>query len=642
MADVLSLTASAQWIEAAAEGDATTKRFQMEAYSGGTLRQPWSPDPIVIDLAGMQFKQAVPVVNSHRYEFEEVLGQTDAVRADSGALVIDGSIFAVNECADAIRQLAAAGYECQASVGADVHAIKRIADGDSVTVNGRSFVGPVRVVTSSTLREVSFVVLGADAETRVRVAAQSRQESSMAVSDSPGVMATGPTGQMDDQADDAAEYGATGPSGMEQGGYKSASSRSGTAAGPRDNVTEKLVAALDRLEDRLNKIESVGQVRAARPAGPAIHVVEAQVNDPKVMEAALAIQGGLRAPQEHYDEKTIEAAQKHRKEVSLSEVFVSAARANGYTGSGNVRSSLPAIIQAAFASHQISDLLSNLVNKFLLNGFNSVENVWQRVSAVRSVNDFKAINLLRLNGDLKFKKVGPAGELKTANVTDYKRSLSAETWGITTQVTRQDMYNDDLSALSMIPQRMGRGAALALNEAIWTEFVASNASYYQSVTAAAGNALSLTSLQAANTAYRRLTDPDGNPLGIRPALLLVPPGLQITAMTLNNGNQLVASGLSSTSAKNLEPNINVLAGMFEVVVSNYLESVSGGSQTTWWLVADGADLPALDVAFLSGQQSPTIEQVVPEADKLGITLRGYMDFGVTKGEPLSTLRMATA
>ena len=202
------------------------------------------------------------------------------------------------------------------------------------------------------------------------------------------------------------------------------------------------------------------------------------------------------------------------------------------------------------------------------------------------------------------------------------------------------MYNDDLSALSMIPQRMGRGAALALNEAIWTEFVASNASYYQSVTAAAGNALSLTSLQAANTAYRRLNDPDGNPLGIRPALLLVPPGLQITAMTLNNGNQLVASGLSSTSAKNLEPNINVLAGMFEVVVSNYLESVSGGSQTTWWLVADGADLPALDVAFLSGQQSPTIEQVTPEADKLGITLRGYMDFGVTKGEPLSSLRLA--
>jgi len=635
MSDVLLLTASTQWITAAAEGDATIKRFSMEAYSGGVLRQPWSPDPIVIDLAGMQFKQAVPVVNSHRYDFEEVLGQTSVVRADAGSLQIDGSIFAVNDCADAIRQLAAAGYECQASVGADVHSVKRVAQGDTVTVNGRSFSGPVRIVTSSTLREVSFVVLGADAETSVRVAAQQRQESSMDQTDSqPGVMATGPTGQ--------ADYG---PTGTDMGGDKAASSRTGAIAGPRDNVTvstEKLVAALDRLEDRLNKIENVSQVRANRPAGPAIHVVEASVNDPKVMEAALAIQGGLRGVETHYDEKTIEAAQKHRRDVSLSEVFVSAARANGYTGSGSVRSSLPAIIQAAFASHQISDLLSNLVNKFLLNGFNSVENVWQRMAAVRSVNDFKAINLLRLNGDLKFKKVGPAGELKVANVSDYKRSLSAETWGITTQVTRQDMYNDDLNALSMLPQRMGRGAALALNEAIWGEFISSNATYFQNTTPAAGNALSLTSLQSANTAYRRLTDPDGNPLGIRPALLLVPPGLQITAMTLNNGNQLVASGLSSTSAKNLEPNVNVLAGMFEVVVSNYLESVTGGSQTTWWLVADGADLPALDVAFLSGQQSPTIEQVTPEADKLGVTLRGYMDFGVTKGEPLSCLRLAVS
>lgn len=631
MADTVTLQAGTHWLSAANAADGP-KRFSMEAYSGGTLRQPWSPDPIVIDLAGMQFKQQVPVVNSHRYEFGDVLGQTLSVRADT-VLQIEGEILADTDVADAIKGLAAAGYQCQASVGADVHAIKRIAEGDSVTVNGRSFVGPVRVVTSSTLREVSFVVLGADAETRVRVAAQQRQESSMAETDSqPGVAATGPTGQ-------AAEYG---PTGTDQGGDKAASSRSGDAAGPRDSASEKVLAALERFEDRLTKFEQVGQVRAARPAGPAIHVVEASVNDPQVMEAALAIQGGLRNVETHYDEKTISAAQKHRRDVSLSEVFVSAARANGYTGSGSIRSSLPAIIQAAFASHQISDLLSNLVNKFLLNGFNSVENVWQKVSAVRSVNDFKAINLLRLNGDLKFKKVGPAGELKVANVTDYKRSLSAETWGITTQVTRQDLYNDDLNALSMIPQRMGRGAALALNEAIWTEFVASNSTYYQSVTAAAGNALSLTSLQAANTAYRRLTDPDGNPLGIRPAVLLVPPGLQITAMTLNNGNQLVASGLSSTSAKNLEPNVNVLAGMFEVVVSNYLESVSGGSQTTWWLVADGADLPALDVAFLSGQQSPTIEQVVPEADKLGVTMRGYMDFGVTKGEPLSTLRMATA
>jgi len=454
----------------------------------------------------------------------------------------------------------------------------------------------------------------------------------MAEDSTPVVAATGATG---------ADYG---PTGTDQGGYSSQSSR-----GPVDGTGDKILAALGRLEERLGKVENIHaaeNVRAGRPAGPAIHGVEATI-EPKVTEAALAIQAGIRSEElvADYGEKTIEAAYKARRDVSLSEVFVQAARANGYTGSGNIRSSLPLIIQAAFASHQISDLLSNLVNKFLLRGFNAVENVWQRVSDVRAVNDFKAINLLRLNGDLKFKKVGPAGELKVANVSDYKRSLSAETWGITTQVTRQDMFNDDLNALSLLPQRMGRGAGLALNEAIWTEFLSNNAAYFtpsQSPTPAAGNALSLTSLQAANTAFRRLNDPDGNPLGVRPAFLLVPPGLQVGALTLNNGNQLIASGLSSTSAKNLEPNVNVLAGLFEVVVSNYLESMAGGSQTTWWMVADGNDLPALNVAFLQGQQSPTIEQVLPDADKLGVTLRGFMDFGVTKGDPLSCIRMATS
>ena len=60
-------------------------------------------------------------------------------------------------------------------------------------------------------------------------------------------------------------------------------------------------------------------------------------------EAALAIQAGIRSEElvADYGEKTIEAAYKARRDVSLSEVFVQAARANGYTGSGNIRSSLP-------------------------------------------------------------------------------------------------------------------------------------------------------------------------------------------------------------------------------------------------------------------------------------------------------------
>lgn len=629
MSESLSIHAGMQWI-AAAKADGGPKRFSMEAYSGGTIRQPWSPDPIVIDLAGMQFKQVLPVVVDHTYQFECVLGQTSAVRADAGALLIDGELLAATEVAVTIAQLASAGYECQASVGCDVHAVQRVAQGDSVTVNGRTFQGPVRVVTSSTLREVSFVVLGADAETRVRVAAKLPQEMSMAdESYSPPADApTGPTGQA----------GVENPPNQE-------TPMSQSARGPVDIHGDRIVAALDRLEQRLAKVETshgADGVRASRPSSPPVGGA-AFGAEPKVIEAALAMQAGLKSLEQSYDERTLEAAHAKRRDVSLSDVFVQAARANGYDGTSKVSdSSLPVIIRAAFASHQIADLLSNLANKFLLNGFNAVDSAWQRIAAVRSVNDFKVINLLRLNGDLKFQKVGPAGELKTANVSDYKRTVAAETFGVTSQVTRADLFNDDLSALTLLPQRMGRGAALALNEAIWTEFLASNSTYFAKASPGAGNALSIASLEAAAVAYRQLKDPDGNPLGISPRFLIVPPTLEVAAAKLMSSNLLIASGLASTSSKTIEPAQNVLAGRYEVITSPYLETVTGNSTSTWWLTADGADLPALDVVFLNGQQTPTIEQVMPDADKLGVTLRGFHDFGVTKGEPLSCYRMATA
>jgi phage major head subunit gpT-like protein len=221
--------------------------------------------------------------------------------------------------------------------------------------------------------------------------------------------------------------------------------------------------------------------------------------------------------------------------------------------------------------------------------------------------------------------------------SDTKRSLSAETYGITTQLTRQDIINDDLNALSLIPQRIGRGAALSLNEVIWGEFLSSNSSYYQAASAGAGNALSFSSLSAATTAFRKLSDPDGNPLGITPRVLLVPPELELTAAQLMTQSLLIASGLASTSSKTVEPSANVLAGRYRVVTSNYLTSAS-----TWWLMADAADLNALDVVFLNGQQVPTIEQVQADYQLLGVAMRGYMDFGVTKAESLSCYRMATA
>ena len=594
-------------------GQPVAPTFSLVGYTGAAIKQFWSRNPLVVDLAGMDTASGVlPILYGHDASLDSVLGQSSTTINDGKQLVLSGDLFGASQTSEQVLNLARRGMKFQASIGADINRIENVSAGEKVVVNGREFAGPISVVRSSKLREVSIVLMGADPETSAAIAAEASEDFHMADNATP----------LPADKVEAAAIVATEPK--------------APAAAP-DNSTAILAEFKALREEQAalrSAIEAQAKVSAARserPAGPAIHVVEGSVASPKVIEAALCLQAGLRA-EKAYDEQTLEAAHKARRDVSLSGVFVQAARANGYTGSdrlndGNMR----AVITAAFASHQISDLLSAVVNKFLLNGFNSVESVWQQISSVRSVNDFKAINQFRLNGDFKFKKVGNGGELKTAIASDSKRSLSADTYGITTQITRQDMYNDDLNALSQVPQRMGRGSSLALNETIWTEFAADNATYYQKVTAAAGNALTLAGLKIAATAFRKLTDPDGNPLGIAPRVLLVPPELELAAAELMTSSFLISG--NTTPA----PSANVLQGRYRVVVSNYLTSA-----TTWWLLADGADLPAMDVVFLNGQQAPTVENVMPDADKLGVTVKGYMDFGVAKAEPLSCLRMATS
>lgn len=600
----------------AAAADAPV-RFSIEAYTGNAIRQAWSREAIVIDLAGMKLKQELPIVLGHDYSLDSILGQTTSVRVEGDKLLVEGELIASGDKAQQVAELARRGYRWQASVGADVIKHTKIAADATVTVNGSLMEGPLRIVKASDLREVSIVTLGADADTRVDIAAELTEETDMA-NDAKEITA-------DEQiVADAATVAVEASNDVAQ-----------TAL---TDLVEAVAHSDDELKAQLASIQQeladMKQLHATREnRAPAIHANAAPaVNAERVNEAALCMQAGLHDVEKHYDERTLEAAAKQARTISLGEVLVNAAREQGYTGSSRLTSgNVAPVLKAAFATHSISDILSNVANKFLLDGFTAVESNWQEISSTRSVNDFKSISMFRLNGSFKFEKVGNGGTLKTSEASDEKRTVAADTYGISTNVSRQDLINDDLNALSAVNSRIGRGAALSMNDVIWGEFQSSNAAYYAGASAGAGNALSLTSLKAATTAFRKLKDPDGNPLGVTPQMLIVPPDLELAAIELMTSSLLIAGSDS------VRPNVNVLSGRYRVVYSSYLTSAS-----TWWLAANPSDLNALDVVFLNGQQSPTIEQVAMDSSLMGISLRGYMDFGVAKGEPQACYRMATA
>jgi hypothetical protein len=602
----------------AADGESApaAKKFRIVAYTGAQIRQGWSREPVVIDLAGMTLPATIPIVLGHDYALGSILGQ-GVPSVQGGQLVVEGEILADNENARQVLALAAAGYQWQASVGADVGRHLKFGEDQSTTANGQALVGPVRVVRASTLRETSFVTLGADRSTAVSIAAEdAAEESPMADT----------ANQTPDKAAALSEAPAIVAGGAPINETLPIAAKGGDGAELANDVAKLVI-------DQIRK-DNLKAARDERPAAPAVHVVAHSAPTAEVIEASFALQGGLPGVEKAYKADVLEAAYKARREISVGEVIVQAAVANGYDGPQRLNSAtLRPIMQAAWATHAISGILSSTANKFLLAGFNGVESAWRSISTVRSVNDFKTMTSYRLNGGFVFQKVANGGELKNAAASDESRTISAETYGIMTSVTRTDLINDDLSALTAVPQRIGRGGALKLNDVFWADFL-DDAAFF---TNARGNlsagslALSLTNLKALATKFRKLKDPDGNPVAVEPRLLVVPVELELTAA------EIMGSSLIQSGATGGQPDRNVLAGRYQVVSSVYLTNA-----TDYYLLASPADLPAMEVAFLNGVQSPIVETAEADFNTLGVQMRGYFDFGVAKAEYLAGIKCDSA
>ena len=110
-----------------------------------------------------------------------------------------------------------------------------------------------------------------------------------------------------------------------------------------------------------------------------------------------------------------------------------------------------------------------------------------------------------------------------------------------------------------------------------------------------------------------------------PAIALVPTALSAI------GSQLYKSlELRDTTANAKFPVANPHQGKFRVEVSRYLANAvyTGNSAKAWYLLSDPNDLPVIEVAFLNGQEAPTIETAEADFNVLGVQMRGYHDFGV--------------
>lgn len=683
-------------IEAAAGDSNKARRFSLMAYGGGELLIGRYDLPVVVDLAGMSFRgKQLPTYYGHHdgSDGSRLLGHSDQHDKSSGKLVVSGVFSAATPFVNEILAAAENGYEWQASIGAlpEAGRLQEIRAGKQVTVNGREFTGPIIVARKSVLRHIAILPEGADASTKVKIAAQAvntnQKEYDMKFNQWVESMGLVLAELRDDQTEKLeAKYAAE----LKAAEGKMIEGQAKTVEPPKFDLDacvathRKYVAAIDarvevykdkigaaelatiraeagtkaaeikaqalndewpdaKMEVALVKAQAdaeVALIRAERPKAPAIHASTRDVK-PDAIEAAFCMAAGLRGVEKAFKPETLEAAAtlRHSEGVSLQSMIIAAAEANGYdTPTRRIhRGNFDLVMKAAFPSqapihassfstHSLTTMLSTVGNKFLLEGFNFVEQVWREISSIRPVNDFKAVTSYRMLDDLEFEQIGPAGEIKHGTVSQESYTNQAETYAKMLAITRTDIINDDLGAFDSIRERIGVGCGKKLNSVFWTAFL-DDATFFNATAVASGGhanllttALGEAGIAAANVLLKAQVGTDGHPLGLGMQHLL------LTGATLSPTAKkwYVSQEVRDTTSSTKTPTTNIYYNQFRPVESAYITDTSD-----WYLLPiGGGSMAPMEVCFLDGVQNPTIESADADFNTLGIQFRGYFDFGV--------------
>ncbi len=667
------------WIEAAgADGKEKPKRFTMTAYSGEQMQVGGYGPPVVIDLAGLTAKAPVPILRDH--DLGRVVGHADEVDVGEASVKLAGLVSGAGSDATEVVAAAANGFPWKASVGVRPEKPEFVGEGATTKVNGSTFTGPLYVARKSTLGEVSFVAMGADRKATAKVAAsaaQPKETNDMTFDEYIEATIPNPEELREDQKQHlrtgydamvkaaatkkpedikaagkppvveapkfdlqavgltAAQHEANIEATAEEYREKvpaedfaklNAAARKGAIEAKAKALNEEWAAP--RLEAEYIKAAATFEADlmvASRPKGPAIHASRRDVQ-PKILEAALRL--GTFAKEEEllksYGEEVMEAAYPLRR-IGLKETIHMVCAMDGRPGPGWGAGEND-LIRAAFSTSSVATLLSNVGHKVIIDAYQAVPSVAGLVAKKLTASDFKTHTGVKLTGDFKMKEVGPDGELKHAVAGDDSFTYTVTTYGRMFGLTRQMLINDDVGAFAEIPRMIGRGAALAREEAFWTLVLANTGNYFH-----ANNSNLITAVLASaglGTASQTLEDQkdaDGNPILIVGRYLVVPTALRVTATELHI-SQLIVTGATGRN-----PNANIWAGRYEPAVSTYLGNTSfhgSASSTAWYLFADPADVAAFGIAYLDGVETPTVEEATVPSEFLGQAWRGYLDFGV--------------
>lgn len=263
-------------------------------------------------------------------------------------------------------------------------------------------------------------------------------------------------------------------------------------------------------------------------------------------------------------------------------------------------------------------ILSNVANKSMAKGYQAAPTTFEAFTSVGSNVDFKEAKKYRLSEAGSLLEIKENGEFVADEITEGDASTKVLTYGRSFSFTRQMLINDDLSALTRIPSLYAAQAKRGINRLVYQTLAEAAFNAKNGNLAKTGGVLSLEAIDAGRRAMRTQKNLRGDEmLNIQPKFLLVPTKHEFLARQLMTST----SDPNATHAGVTNPLLNSL----QIISDAELDAIDTDA---WYMTADPALMDTIEVTYLNGKQTPTIESQIA-FDTLGIRYRIFMDYGVS-------------
>lgn len=454
----------------------------------------------VLLMSGVKLPKSrqIPLLDTHsRYSVAEVLGSARDMKSLDGILdatVVFSSVPAAEDAMTKVEE----GHVTDFSIGYRVLKEVRLKQGETRTLSGKEFTGPMRVVTSWMPRELSICPIGADPRSKAR-------------SDNDSQIYGGGTmpkelrerleklGLRKDASDDEAyaflaglemrtpgtEPPADGPAPLDETAVRRIAEEAQRAERVRaqeiramcrdlqcDDLAEDLIANGSGIDDARRAVHQAVAARMKNPGTVPAGSIEFGLDGKDKFRSAvtdsLLVRSGYKRP-----DGSPALAPGHESFLSykLSELARECLRFAGQSLRGNIMD----VVGRALTMSDMPSIMADVANKFLQQGFLSAEETFDAWTSVIPANDFKRTLMVGVSNIDGLLQVKEDGEYQYGYAADKGEYIQLATYGRIYPLSRQAIINDDLGALTTLPAKRGEAARRLEGDVVYAVLTANAA-----------------------------------------------------------------------------------------------------------------------------------------------------------------------